>query len=166
MTIAPGAAWTFQAGRLYAFADRLMETVVSVFMSAGVPLPDRKLITVGTPVHDCEEVVVTFQQVSKGLPGQDPVPQNCNAPSTASFEVHLVRCFPTIQGRGNLAPSPEVLTVNAEGLMVDAWLLMAAADEVNSDPLWGLSGMIYSVQAGEPQGGFVGVVLSVQAAVP
>lgn len=143
-----------------------MEEVLAVYETAGVALPGRKLITVGTPVHDCEELVITFQQIAKGLPGQNEFPQNCQSPATASFGVHLVRCFPTPQGRGGTPPAAEALTKNAEGLMVDAWLLMAAADNVNSDPLNGVAGMIYSVSVGEPQGGLVAVLLEVQAVVP
>lgn len=165
MTVPGGAVWTFGADRVSRFADALMERIIAVFGSAGVELPARRLLTVGQPVYDCEELVITFQGVDKGYPGTGGEPQNCDAPSTATFSVHLVRCFPVSQN-APAPPSAEALTVNADGLMVDAWLLLAAADELNRDPLTSLGGMIYSVSVGEPSGGLVGVVLEVQAGVP
>jgi hypothetical protein len=162
----PTLSWTFQADRLTLFADYVMDTVVSVFNSAGVDLPPRQLVTVGEPVHDCEELVMTFKGMTNGVPGAAEEPSNCNSPITATFEVHLVRCFPTPVGRGMTPPTAEVLTVNAIGLMNDAWLLMQAANAMNSDTLYSTFGFISSVTTGEPSGGFVGIVLSVDAAVP
>jgi hypothetical protein len=163
--ISPSAAWTYGADRVSKFADQLMDKIVEVFGTAGVPLPDRKFFTVGTPVYDCEELVVVFQGVRKGMTGGEDEPQNCDAPSTATFQAHLVRCFPVPQD----APSPppaNVLTKSADELMVDAWLMLRAADELNRDPFTSLGGMIYSVNVGEPSGGLVGVVLDLQAMVP
>jgi hypothetical protein len=50
--------------------------------------------------------------------------------------------------------------------MVDSWLLLSAVDEMNRDPVSGLGNMVYSVQVGEPQGGYIEVVMSVEAMVP
>lgn len=163
--IPPGASWTFGADRVARYGDVVMEKVISTFEVAGVSLPSRKFFTVGAPVYDCEELVITFDSLAKGFPGgAGEEPANCDMPSTVSFSVHLVRCFPI--GNGSVPPSAQELTANADGLMVDAWLLLAAIDELNRDPLLGVAGMIYSVSVGEPQGGFVGVVAQVQAVVP
>jgi len=43
---------------------------------------------------------------------------------------------------------------------------MQAANAMNADPLYGMFSFIASVTPGEPSGGFVGIVLSVEAAVP
>jgi hypothetical protein len=143
-----------------------MDKIIAVFGTAGVPLPDRKFFTVGQPVHDCEELVVVFESVRKGLPGGgDDEAMNCDMPSTATFSAHLVRCFPVPQAPPN-PPAPQVLTANADGLMQDAWLLLGAADELNRDPLTGMGGMIYSVSTGEPSGGLVAVILQIEAMVP
>ena len=163
--MAVATSWAYSANRISLFADSLMDKVIAVFDSAGVPLPDRRFITVGSPVYDCEELVVVFQSLEKGLPGGGGEPANCDMPSTASFEVHLVRCFP-VPMSSPVPPSPISLTSNADGLMIDSWLMLGAIDELNRDPFTGLGGMVYSVSVGEPSGGLVGVVASVQAMVP
>lgn len=162
----PTLSWTFQADRLANFADYVLDTVVSVFVSAGVDLPDRRFATVGEPVHDCEELVLRFMGLENGAPGNTGEAASCNAPITSTFEVHLVRCFPTPTGRGMTPPTADALTINALGLMNDSWLLMQAANAMNSDTLYSTFGFVSSVIVGEPQGGFVGVVLTVEAAVP
>lgn len=159
-------SWTFQADRLANFADYVLDTVVNVFTSAGVDLPERRFMTVGDPVHDCEELVLVFRALSNGAPGGNEEPSNCSAPITATFEIHLVRCFPTPVGRGNKAPEADVLTTNALGLMNDSWLLIQSANAMNDDPLYSTYGFISSVETGEPAGGFIGLVLAVEAAVP
>ena len=162
----PTLSWTFQADRLTKFADYIMDTVVAVFDNAGVELPPRRFMTVGEPVHDCEELVLVFAGLENGAPGDTGNPATCNDPITASFQVHLVRCFPTPAGRGMKAPEADVLTTNAIGLYNDSWLLMQAANAMNSDTLYSMFGFVASVVPGEPSGGFVGIVLSIEAAVP
>jgi len=157
--------WTYGTDRVSRFADTLMETIIGVFTTAGVPLPDRRFLTIGQPVYDCEELVVVFEGVRKGVPGDEGGAANCDMPTTATFSAHLVRCFPVPQAAPVPPPANE-LTANADGLMVDAWLLLASVDELNRDPLASLGGMVYSVSVGEPQGGLVGVVLQLEAMVP
>jgi len=159
------STFTYSADRISKFADALMDKVIAVFGTAGIMLPDRKFFTVGQPVHDCEELVVVFESVRKGLPGGEGDPTNCDMPSTATFSIHLVRCFPVPQNSPNPPPA-STLTKNADGLMQDAWLLLGAIDELNRDPYTGLGGMVYSVSVGEPQGGLVAVVAQVEAMVP
>jgi len=159
-------SWTFQADRLAKFADYVLDSVVTVFNSAGVDLPERRFVTVGNPVYDCEELVLTFQGLNNGPPGGGEEPTNCNSPISTIFAVHLVRCFPTPTGRGMKAPEAEVLTVTALGLLTDSWLLMQSANAMDSDTLYAPFGFIASVEPTEPSGGYVGLVLSVEAAVP
>jgi hypothetical protein len=162
----PTLTWTFQADRLQKYADYLLDVVVQVLTAAGVDLPDRRLITVGTPVHDCEQLILTFAGLTNGAPGAAEEPSNCNAPITATFMVHLVRCFPTPVGRGTKAPEAEALTANAAGMMLDSWLLMQAANAIDDDPRYSTYGTISSVAVGEPNGGFVETALTIEAAVP
>lgn len=162
----PTLSWTFQADRLAKFADYILDVVVGVFNSAGVELPPRRFITVGEPVHDCEELVLVFAGLENGAPGDTGNPATCNAPITSTFSVHLVRCFPTPSGRGMTPPTAEALTLNALGLMNDSWLLMQSANAMNDDPLYGAFGFVATVTPGEPSGGYVGIVLAIEAAVP
>jgi hypothetical protein len=160
------SALSYGSDRVANLADALMQKVIDVFAMEGVPLPERRFLTVGTPVHDCEELVVVFSSLSKGLPGQEDTSQRCDASVSVTFQIHLVRCFPLPGGRGNLAPSAESLSTNADGLMQDAWLLVKAASELVDNPFVSFGGMVNSVQAEEPQGGFSAVVGSLTMVVP
>ena len=159
------AAWAGTSQRLGAFVETVFDTVVAVFDAAGVDLPDRRLITIGTPVHDCEEVVVTFNDLAKGGLNEEASPR-CDSAVTVSLSVHVIRCFPTPPGRGSVPPAAEVLTVNAHEVMIDSWLLMDVVRVLGNDPMLMFYEVEASVAPGEPQGGYLGTVLNLQAAVP
>lgn len=160
--------WTFRTERLNDFANLIMDTVVDTFNAAGVALPDRRLMTIGLPVHDCEQLVLVFVAADKGLPGQNEGNEmhRCTSPTTASFNVHLARCFPVSTGRGLKPPTAEALTENAEMMMQDAWLLMSAAETLDSDPRNSPFGMIATVGLSEPTGGFAESILTLQVGLP
>lgn len=160
------AVSAYSPERVRFVADQIMEKVIDVFAVAGVPLPDRKLITVGEPVHDCEELVVVFASLSKGAPGSEEEVQRCDAATSGSFQVHLVRCFPMPTGRGLVPPTSEALTENAYAKMTDAWLLTMAGDELANDPMISWGGLIQQTVASEPSGGYSAVVMSLQIVIP
>jgi hypothetical protein len=166
MTLAAGAGTAYGSGRITAMADQIMEKVIDVFAVEGVPLPDRKLITVGEPVHDCEELVVVFVSLNRGIPGSEEEAQRCDAAVSATFQVHLVRCFPVSTGRGVVPPTSEELTDNAREKMVDSWLLARAGVEVAEDPLVTWGGIVQQVYADEPTGGYSAVIMTLQIVVP
>jgi hypothetical protein len=160
--------WTFRPERLVNFANYVFDQIVATFDAAGVPLPDRRLMTVGLPVHDCEQLVFVFVAAEKGMPGANEgnQVQRCDSPTTASFNVHLARCFPVATGRGIKPPTAAELTANALMMMQDCWLLMAAAESIDSDPRNAPFGIIASVGVSEPQGGFAESILTLQTGVP
>ena len=47
--------------------DGVLEKVCSVFQSYNIPLPNRRYWTMGTPVVDCDQVVVSLNSLYLGL---------------------------------------------------------------------------------------------------
>ena len=142
--------------------NSVLESVISVFEQFGVGLPERRYVTVGQTVHDCEQVTVSFQQLYLGPPGdQAQTPQKCTAPRTAFLNVEIVRSL-ALPGRTG-KPSADAMQTNAETKLVDAYLLLkAGADAVDQ---WGI-GVIADVTVGEASGDRQAVILNVTLAVP
>lgn len=149
----------------------VLSRVVAGYELAGVPLPppEKRFTMVGTPVHDCESLIVTWKQAYYGPPGDEASePQRCDGPRSAAIEVHMVRCIPGIKGPRSVAPKPEAIQEFAELQMQDAWLLLDLAPATES---WGGYapgglGVIGTVEAGEAQGSYQAVVLSLTMAIP
>lgn len=139
--------------------EYVLEVVVDTFQRAGVALPERQYITAAQAAHDCEQVTASFEQLYIGGPGdQAQLPQRCDAPRTASVLVEIVRCIPTVNNRG-VAPTTEALTASAGQQMIDAWLLLEAGTLVNT------VGVLADVAAGQAQGGFQAISLTITTSV-
>ena len=149
--------------------QEVLDRIVAGYKQAGVALPERKYTTTGTPAVDCEQVVVVFRQAYIGPVGDEANdPQRCDGPRTAVLEVHISRCIPTPKGTRSAAPTAESIQEGAELQMQDAWLLLDLAP--STDTWNGLApggpGVIATVEAGEPQGGFQTTVLNLTMQIP
>jgi hypothetical protein len=131
---------------------RILETVVSVFESYNVPIPTRRYYTIGAPVADCEQVVVSFVQVFLGKPG-DPaaIPQPCNGPRSAVVTVSIMRNV-SIPATG--ISNPATLEKEADFGLADAWILFESLNQFDrwGDAARGL-GVIATINAVQPTGG-------------
>lgn len=148
--------------------DEILKRVGAAFDQAGVPLPERRYWTLSQPAADCEQVTVSFVQAYLGPPGDEAMrPQNCNSPRSAAVDVQIVRCIPTVGSRGR-APEPKAIQSASEQLAVDAYLLLDIAADLDTwDPVGAPGiGVIATLDANEPQGGFQGVTLHLTAAIP
>ncbi len=149
--------------------DAILERVVTGFERAGVSLPERRYWRTGTPPADCEQVVVTFRQAYYGPPGDEAaMPQQCDGPRSAVVEVRITRCVPTPKGTRQTAPEAADIQAAADLQVVDAWLLLDFAPDLES---WngaapGGLGVIGTVDAGEAQGAFQSTVLTMNMAIP
>jgi hypothetical protein len=148
--------------RLAAFLVNLRDTIIATFESYEIDIPARRIITMGLPPYDCEQLTVSLIQMYYGLPGaQAQTPQRCDGPITAVVAVQVLRAIPLGDMSGN-PPKPEDATNSVLAQVTDAWALMrslAALDE------FGL-GVIADVVSAEPQGGYDGPVLTLTMAVP
>lgn len=109
---------------LYTTATTILAGVVEGYGARGIDLPDRRYVTLGTPANDCEQVVVAWQQVYLGTPGDEASePQRCDAPRSAVFTVQLCRTMPVVNDAGN-APSAAAIQAASKTLMTDARVLL------------------------------------------
>lgn len=156
----------------------LLARVVDIFGRLGVPLPHKHVWTLGTPVFDCEQVVVALTGLGEGFPVMgESVTRPCSIPIKATFTVSIVRCAPVGDSRGNM-PSPDALGGAADATARDAFILMSAASCLDLfgaaehpatsrqpwDPLGGM-GVEASVQISEPSGGYQAAVLSLTTVI-
>lgn len=149
--------------------SHILNTVVATFTAAGRPLPENQYVSVGTtPPVDCEQLVVTWQSLQRGLPrtlgtnseGIVVEGKHCTFPRTVSTEISLSRCWPS--GTGIRPPDNDEVEAAAFGTTTDAWMLY---DACLACDMWGLGSTI-TVEAGNPQGGYVTVTASLSLAVP
>jgi hypothetical protein len=145
----------------------VLDRVVAVFQSYGVPLPDRQYWTMGTPAVDCAQVVVSFVQLYLGPPGDEASqPQRCNMPRTAVVTITISRAIPVVGVNGK-APTAEKIQEGSVISAVDAWVLMASLNLLDQWEEGGYGpGVIATLNATEPQGGFQSVSMNLTLAVP
>ena len=145
--------------RFIAACERFLELIQLEYHRAHVALPARQVITHGTPVADCEEVVVYFGSLSEGFPGTQ-IDVMCVPALTATLSAQVIRCVP-VSGNNGQPPSSEELYQAARLHSIDMMLLMAAARAMSPDMT-----RTVSVNAGEPQGGFAGPAVTLTIALP
>ena len=148
--------------------EGVLDRVVSIYESYGMPLPTRRYYTFGQPAVDCEQVVVSFAQMYLGPPGDEAsLPQRCNMPRTVVMNIFVSRAIPVVGANGK-APDGDKIEKAAEVSAVDAWILMNSLyllDQWEEDGPFGL-GVIATVDVDEPQGGFQTVNMQITMAVP
>jgi hypothetical protein len=145
----------------------VLEKVQAVFQSYNVNLPNRQYWTVGTPVIDCEQVVVSFIQMYLGAPGDEAQqPQRCNVPRSAVLSISIARQIPIV-GQNGRPPSAQAIERASENTAIDAYVLMDCVREFDmwDNTGYGL-GVIATVDVGEAQGGFQTVNMQLTMAVP
>ncbi len=142
----------------------ILDAVVVTFTDAGVDPPERQFVTVGSVVHDCEQIAVKFEQLYHGPPGaQADEPLPCNNPRTMVLQVHVVTCIPTIRTRQSVTIDVDELMEANQRLSSYAWLLL---DGVNASPAADYLGLLCDVTIGEPSGGFQAVVANLSVGIP
>ena len=119
--------------------DSIMNAIIEVFDFYDIELPALKYLTVGEPVHDCEQVTVTILQGYLGSPGlQSEDPQPCNGPRSGVFQVEIVRCVDdgsvtNLRQRsgGTTAPDPEKISEYTRSRTRDLWALLEVPQHLN-----------------------------------
>jgi hypothetical protein len=156
-----------EALRLKEMMDGILERVESVFQSYNVPLPSRRYWNIGQPPVDCAQVVVSFMGMYLGSPGDEIAqPQRCNVPRSATIAIHISREVAVVGVNGR-PPSPEKIQQTSARSTIDSWVLMQTVREFD---MWdgtgyGL-GVVATLDASGPEGGFQTVTLNVTMAVP
>jgi hypothetical protein len=147
--------------------DGVLERVVNTFVSYNVPLPSRQYWTMGVPAVDCEQLVVSFIQMYLGTPGDEAsTPQRCSVPRSAVLSISLSREIPTV-GMNGRAPTADKIQDGSTISAIDTWVLMESVQQFD---MWeevapGL-GVIATVEAPTPEGGFQTVSMQITMVVP
>lgn len=154
-----------EATHLRDMMSGVLDRVRSVFQSYNVNLPARQYWTVGTPVIDCEQAVVSFIQMYLGAPTRLSN-RNVATSSSAVLSISIARQIPIV-GQNGRPPSPAAIERASETTAIDAYVLM---DCVREFDMWDTTGyglgVIATVDVGEAQGGFQTVNMQLTMAVP
>ncbi len=147
--------------------DGVLERVEAVFQSYNVNLPARRYWTMGQPVVDCEQLVVSFLQMYLGSPGaQAGEPQRCHVPRSATMTISIARATPIVSQNGR-PPAPEKIKAASEILALDAWVLMESINLIDQWDATGYGvGVIATLEVTTPEGGFQTTDLTITMAVP
>lgn len=165
----PGGPITYPAGYdrpVASVARHLMATIENQFSAAGIELPARRVITVGSVAVDEALLAIMFGGVYTGPPGNElnsPISNRGEGyvPRTAVFNVELWRFIPALTASGQ-APSASVETAAAEAVTDDAWHLLEAAFAADQLGV----GVIARVNVDEPQGEYHGIAMVVELQIP
>ena len=155
------------AKNLAVFMEAILTQVVASYATYSMPLPSRRYWTLGQPVVDCEQVVVSFVQMYVGAPGDEATePRRANDPRSATVNVSVSREIPVVGVNGR-PPSAETIESASEIVAYDAWILIDIAKELDTWEASGYGmGVIATVEVLAPEGGFQTAVLTLTAAVP
>ena len=168
MPITSIAGVSAEALSLKTLLDQLLQVIVDRYTFHGVTLPTRQYWTMGQEAIDCEQLVISFQQLYIGPPGDEATrPQKCNSPRSAVLKATIAREIPAVGGRG-LIPTEEKMQEAAYISSVDAWVLLdcvAFLDQWETTGAFGL-GVIGTVDVDPPSGGFQTVTATFTLAVP
>lgn len=145
----------------------VLERVQTVFQSYNVQLPSRCYWSMSQPAVDCEQLVISFLQLYLGPPGgQISQPMRCNVPRSATIQISISRATPIV-GQNGRPPSPDKIELASSIQAIDSWVLM---ESINLLDQWDENGygvgVIATLDAGAPEGGFQTTVMTVTMAVP
>jgi len=149
------------------FLDKVLAKVVDVYEENHIDLPSRRFWTMGEPAIDCEQLCVSFIQMYLGLPGdQASQPQRCTQPRTAVLSISVSRQIPIVGNNGK-APTGEKIQEGSEIAAVDCYLFMELIRKLDQweENEYGM-GVIATVEAGNPEGGYETVRMQVSMVVP
>ena len=147
-------------------AQFVLDTIVAKYTELAEyvePLPERRVITVGSVSVDNPLLAVMYGGTAIGLPGNDfTQPMTGDALRTATFNIELWRVTQTSSAGGLLPASDSVVTQHAFTVMQDSFALLEAAGAC--DPRQ--AGVVASVAVNEPQGDTQGVSMLLQIGIP
>jgi hypothetical protein len=168
MPIANVAGVNDDAKNLANFLQEVLDRVINVYDSFNMPLPSRRYYTFGVPAVDCEQVVVSMIQMYIGTPGDEAnEPRRCNDPRSATLNISISRAVPITQANG-AAPLADDIQDAAHVCALDAWILMESVNDLDT---WGEQGfpglgVIATLDANQPEGGFTTTRLTITMAIP
>lgn len=131
----------------------IKDTVVTVYESFGVPLPERRYYALNQPAEDCPQMVVSYMQSYLGTPGDQAAdPQRCTGPRTGVFAITVTRKYPI--GEQGKAVRPERIEEASDWGAIDSWVLLDSLKQFDEwEPGTPGLGVIATVDVAAPRGG-------------
>lgn len=156
------------AKNLATFLQDVLDRVEQTYNSYNMPLPPKRYWNFAPPAVDCEQLVVSLIQMYIGAPGDEATePRRCHDPRSATLNITVSRAVPIVGANGN-PPSAQAIKDAATVAAYDAWILMESVNNFDSwagNGAFGL-GVIATVDAEGPEGGFQNVRMTITMAVP
>lgn len=144
-------------------ARLLLDTVQEAAVALGVELPERRILTAGGVVYDCELVAVSAISSATGMAASGSMSAlgPCGTVWRNELEIAIVICSAeTISGpRGQIAPTPAQIETDTENVSKLADVIAETAILLTNSETVGEP--TFSLQYGQPQGGLIAVVASV-----
>lgn len=167
MPLTDVSAVSDDAKALANFMAEILEKVESAYLSYSMPIPTRRYWTFGQPAVDCEQLVVSFIQMYLGSPGDEATePRRCRDPRSAVVNVSVSRQVPVV-GQNGRPPADMDITDGSLASAYDAWILMESAASLDAWEQTGFGvGIIATVEAIAPEGGYQTVTMTLTAAIP
>lgn len=156
------------AAHLANMLQEVLNRVINVYNSYSMPLPSRRYYAFGVPVVDCEQVVVSLIQMYVGSPGDEATePRRCNDPRSAVLNISISRSVPISQPNGSAPNADDIQDAN-QVMAYDAWILMESVKQFDVWDQGGYPGLgvIATVNAEQPEGGFATTQMTITLAVP
>jgi hypothetical protein len=168
MSLADVSLVTDEAKNLADLLQTVLDRVIETYNSYNMPLPGKRYWNIATPVVDCEQLVVSLIQMYIGAPGDEAAePRRCNEPRSVVLNVGVSRAVPITEQSGR-PPSSDSIQDAAVVCAYDAWILMESIHYFDAwgDPAGFGLGVIATVDADPPEGGFQTTRLTLTVAVP
>lgn len=156
------------AANLANMLQEVLNRVINVYGSYSMPLPARRYYTMGVPAVDCEQVVVSLIQMYVGTPGDEASePRRCNDPRSAVLNIAVSRAVPISAPNGSAPNADDIQDAN-EVMAYDAWILMESIKQFDTWDQVGYPGLgvIATVNAEQPEGGFATTQMTITMGIP
>jgi hypothetical protein len=135
------------------FLDDALTETLNEFVRRSVEVPARQYWTIGQTAHDCEQVVLCFQQMALGTTEEPLQTIQCNGPRFMTFTIEVIRCVPGLDNRGK-APTAQAIENASVTPVMDAEILMDCAKFF--DPF--MQGVVVTLDVVQADGGMHGVI--------
>lgn len=143
--------------RLYELGHRMMSSLQMAALDLGIALPDKKIVTSGEAVHDCELVAVTFLSLITGIPdartglGFPGSASGCSPTWSAVMTVEIARCAPVWEAEVVPAKAIDDALIPVS---LDTAVIMRAINNLGSTPE-NFGNITANMAFPPPAGGFV-----------
>lgn len=152
--------------RVSSIAQKTLSYFAAEALEQLVTLPTKQYATTGTPVYDCEQVVVSVQNLMTGAPGANvmnlPSALDCTPLWSVVLELGVVRCAPKPVNNKGIIPDAKVEAQLVE-TSKDVGIIMGVIERLREVSIGDISASIVTHGF---EGGLVAVTSRVTVGLP